>query len=347
METFKVTSPAPRDVWHTLMKTDPEALPYQSHQWLDAICDSGRYKDASRLYEASDGQQILIPFVRSVGVPVGLSTLSSLPNSWGMGGFLSSRAVQKHHVEAVFSDFLKLPFLRLNLRPNPRQGEVWASAMRGGVVAVPRLAHVLDLRSGFDDIWKNKFVKATHKRVRKAEKAGVVIECDTTGRLLPVFYDLLLKSMDRWSAQQHEPRWLTHLRGQQRDPLEKFQTIAKYLGEACCVWVAWADGKPAAASLVLQYGNVNDSRGAMDKELSSLTGANDLLMKHTIEHACQSGCQFYHMGESGKSESLAHFKGRFGAEPVSYAEYRIERLPISRIDGFLRGLVKKMIGFKD
>jgi hypothetical protein len=35
------------------------------------------------------------------------------------------------------------------------------------------------------------------------------------------------------------------------------------------------------------------------------------------------------MGETGASESLAHFKSRFGALPYDYAEYRVERLPLT------------------
>jgi lipid II:glycine glycyltransferase (peptidoglycan interpeptide bridge formation enzyme) len=206
---------------------------------------------------------------------------------------------------------------------------------------------VLDLEGGFDKVWAQRFERKTRARIRKAERLGVVVEYDTTGRLVPIFYDLLHRSFDRWARQQNEPRWLTHWRGQRRDPLRKFQIIADTLGEACKVWVAWVNGQPAAASLVLQYGNVNDSRGAMDKELAGPTWANDLLMKFTIEDACRSGCRFYNMGESGTSTNLAHFKRRFGAIAYPYEEYYLERFPITRIDTRLRAIVKRAIGFKD
>jgi hypothetical protein len=173
------------------------------------------------------------------------------------------------------------------------------------------------------------------------------VEFDTTGRLLPIFYDLFEKSLVRWAGQQNEPLWLARWRGRRRDSLHKFQTIAKMLGTACKVWVAWYQGQPAAASIVLQHHNVNDSRGVIDKELSPLTGANELLQKLTIEDACNAGCRYYHLGESGGSESLAYFKGRFGAIGYPYAEYHLERLPLTKWDGQMRGLVKQMIGFKD
>jgi hypothetical protein len=53
------------------------------------------------------------------------------------------------------------------------------------------------------------------------------------------------------------------------------------------------------------------------------------------------------MGESGTSAALAHFKSRFGAVEVPYADYRLEKLPITRWDQQMRGVVKRLIGFLD
>ncbi|HEX2980122.1 MAG TPA: hypothetical protein VHO48_07650, partial [Anaerolineaceae bacterium] len=66
-----------------------------------------------------------------------------------------------------------------------------------------------------------------------------------------------------------------------------------------------------------------------------------------IEDACLAGCRYYHMGESGTSTSLSQFKSRLGAIAYPYAQYAIERLPITTTDRKLRGFVKKLIGFKD
>jgi hypothetical protein len=164
---------------------------------------------------------------------------------------------------------------------------------------------------------------------------------------VPVFYDLFRQSVDRWADQQHEPRLLARWRARLRDPLHKIQYIAHTLGDACCIWVAWLAGQPAAAIVVLKGANADYILGAMDKELAASTGANALLHRLAIEDACLSGCRYYHMGESGPSASLARFKSGFGAKAYPYAEYRLERMPITSIDNQLRGLVKRLIGFKD
>ena len=140
------------------------------------------------------------------------------------------------------------------------------------------------------------------------------MKCDTTGELVPVFYELLQSSIERWAAKQGEPLALARFHAKRQVTNQKFELIAKNLGEHCRIWVAWVNGTPAAAMLVLQQENVNNSRGAIDRVALGSSGANDLIQKLAIEDACRAGCRYYHLGETGNSASLAHFKERFGAE---------------------------------
>jgi lipid II:glycine glycyltransferase (peptidoglycan interpeptide bridge formation enzyme) len=296
-----------------------------------------------------DGRVALLPLVRRTG-PGGSTILQSMPPSWGYGGLVAPDGVAPDLVSMVLDDLAATPALRIRVRPNPLHADAWAEATqgRGGVTAVPAHAHVLDLDGGFEQVWKSRMKSTTRTAVRRAERCGVAVETDSTGRLVPVFYDLLLQSFDRWAHQQHEPAWLAQLRGRRRDPIDKFQAITERMGARCQVSVAWFEGQPAAATIVLRGGtNAHYTRGAMDKPLAAHTRANFLLHKTAIEDACASGCRFYHMGESGTSTSLSHFKTRFGAQPCGYAEYWIERVPVYRADRALRGLVKRVIGFRD
>ena len=195
---------------------------------------------------------------------------------------------------------------------------------------------MLDLSGGFATVWQQRFKAATRSQVRKAERMGVVVETDTTGRLLPELHALLRTSVDRWAGRQHEPACLAQARFARRDPPAKLQTIAERLGGTCQVSVARFHGHPVAAILVLQGRNAHYTRGAMDEELASQTQANRLLHKVAIEAACQSGCGKYHMGESGESAGLSQFKSRFGAVAHPYHEYFIERVPLTRLDQLAR-----------
>ena len=127
-------------------------------------------------------------------------------------------------------------------RPHPPAPQPVARPCLGGcgrrsalapITASPARAHILDLDGGLDRVWHSRFTSAARTYTRRAEKAGVRIETDTAGRLVPVFYELLLRSFERWAAKQHEPRWLAGLRGRHRDPIVKFHAIADRMGARC------------------------------------------------------------------------------------------------------------------
>ena len=339
-----------RDQWRQLLEVDRDALPTQSPEWIDSLCANREYREASRLYEMPDGRRAILPLVRRAGVLGRLAGLESMPKSWGFGGLIASDGVTPDMAGAVLDDLSGPLMCRVRLRPNPMHGSVWAQAVTGhrSISEVACRAHVLDLAGGFDVVWRERFRPTTRTKVRRAERLGVVVHTDTSGELVGVFHDLLVRSFDRWADQQHEPRWLARLRGRRRDPVEKFQTLAARLGERCRISVAWYEGRPAAAMLVLRNAHVaHYTRGAMDKPLAARSFANYLLHKTAIEEACNSGCRLYHMGESGASVGLSQFKAHFGASCHPYAEYRIERVPVSRVDGIVRTTVKRAIGFRD
>jgi Acetyltransferase (GNAT) domain len=344
---LNVSGSVPPEIWRDEFATDAMAVPYQSPLWFDSLRRSGEHADASRLYEFADGRRYVLPLARR-RVAMVLPVAASMPHGWGMGGLISKHPVTAEVVAAVFDDLSRLPYLQIGLRPNPLHAAAWAGAVPHGVVVTERLAHAVDLTGGFSHLWSKRFSKDTRTNVRKAERLGVRVECDSSGRLMPIFHRLLELSIDRWAAQQHEPGWLAHWRGRRRDPLAKFELIARAMGAACKVWVAWYNEEPAAAIIVLQDGvNAQDIRGAMDKRLAAPSCANDLLHSLAIEDACRSGCRFYHMGETGNSKSLAHFKTRFGADALPYAEYTIEKLPVSRMDHLARRTVKRLLRFRD
>jgi hypothetical protein len=325
-------------------------MPTQAPEWIDSLCANGVYRNATRLYEMPDGRQAILPLVQRTGVVGGRARLESMPTSWGYGGLIAPDGVTAGLAGAVLDDLQRPLVGRVVLRPNPLHAAAWAEAAAGRrwVTEVPRRAHVLDLAGGFDVAWRERFRSPTRTKVRRAQRLGVVVRTGTAGELLGVFHDLLLRSFDRWAEQQHEPHWLARLRGRRRDPAEKFHTIAARLGERFRVSVAWYGGEPAAAILVLRNANVaHYTRGAMDKPLAAACFANYLLHKVAVEDACKNGCQTYHMGESGTAIGLSQFKGHFGAMCRPYAEYKIEHVPLSRMEHFAKKSVKRAIGFRD
>ena len=326
-----VTSPAPRDTWASLLDSSPHALAFQTPAWMDSLCQSGGYEDASRLYDAGKGRQLLLPMARRKGLPRLLAAEASLPFGWGFGGLLSPGELREGEIGAVLADLGSRAILQTSIRPNPLESAAWEASAPAGIVRVPRTAHVLDLEGGFQRVWENRFGGTARTAVRKAQRSSLEVVHDTTGALVPIFYDLYRQSLDRWANQGQVPAFLTRWRSQWREPQRKFQIVAESLGGACRIWVAKLHGQAVAAIIVLLQGaNASYWRGAMNKEIAGPTRASDWLQSLAIEDACRAGCRYYHMGESGSSVSLAQFKARFGAEAHPYVEYRLERLPITR-----------------
>lgn len=342
-EISAVLTPAPRDVWADILQASPQALAFHTPAWLDCLCEVGAYADASRLYELDDGRRVVLPLVRRRGLPGRLAVEASLPFGWGFGGAVAPGGLTAQDAALILADLARSRALLISVRPDPLAAASWRAVASAGMATMHRLAHVLDLDGGFERVWGQRFAARARRHSHRAERDGVVVECDTTGRLMPVFYSLYWSSVDRWARQAGQPLQLARLRARRREPLRKYQVIAARLGTACRVYVAWVGGQPAAASIVLYHGaNASYWRGAMDKDLAGPAQANFLLHRRSIEDACLAGCCYYHMGESGNSDSLAHFKEAFGAVPYRYLEYHLERLPITRLTSGARQLASRV-----
>jgi lipid II:glycine glycyltransferase (peptidoglycan interpeptide bridge formation enzyme) len=199
-----------------------------------------------------------------------------------------------------------------------------------------------------EQVRNERFRSRVRRNVRRAEHAGVEVEVDRSGRLVPAFYELYERSIARWAAQQHEPLPLARLRAHHANPERKFALVAETFREACTLWVARAHGEIVAALIVLRYGGqAKYWRGAMDRDAASPVRANELLHCRVIEDACANGCDTYAMGDASPGSSLAHFKEGFGAVGRPSPLYRRERLPLGAAEARARALTKKVIGFRD
>jgi hypothetical protein len=342
-----VSTPAPRDAWQACHDADPTALPTQAPGWLDALRASG-WRDASRHYRFADGGELVLPLVRRGPGPVSPS-LASMPDAWGYGGVVGD-GITAERVAHVVDDLRTIRSGWIRIRPNPQHADAWrdgAAASAGGpTLQLPRRAHVLTLDGTAEEVFA-RFTSAGRRAVRSAEKAGLEVEVDDSGRLVPVFHELLLRSVDRWAGSSHEPLALARWRAQRRDPEAKFEAWSAGLRGGCRILVARRDGVAIAAMVVLQGRNAHMTRSAMDRELVGHDRPNELLMWHAIRGAVESGCGWFHLGESGTSENLSRYKEKYGAVPVDYAEHRIERVPATRVDAVVRTGVKRLIGFKE
>ncbi len=342
-----VVTPAPGADWRQVWRRDPNAMITQSPEWLACVCQVGPYADASRLYVFSDGRRVVLPLARARRLPARLAPADSWPFDWGVGGALADGPVDERHTIAVYADLARRRPASLTIRTGPLAPLPW----RAAPPAFGRTEHttyLVDLTGGFDTVWRQRFHGRARTAVRKAEAAGLDIDVDHTGRLVPEFDRLYRLSVDRWAAAQHEPVELARWHAARANPAGKFHTVAERLGDRCAVWVARYRGRTAAAIIVLSHGaHAHYWHSAMDPDLDGPTCANALLQHLAIEAACMAGATTYHMGEGRPGSDLAAFKAGFGAEPHTAVTYRIERLLLSRLHSCLRRSTRRCLRLRD
>ncbi len=346
----RVTSPVPRELWASLLRSDREAVVTQSLAWHDAVLAGERYQDISVLYEFPSGQQVVLPLTRPRRAPAWATTTASWPRGWSVGGPISRGGrIAPADAAAVLADLARRQTLATEIRLRPGVPGPWLSENRQFTIEENRLqCHVLDLRGGFATVWQDRFRGTARTAVRKAERSGLEVEVDRSGRLLPEFMALYELSIQRWATTQHEPVWLTRWRTTRLTQPKILASVARHFGTDCAVWVARSKGEPLAAIIVLSSGAYAKYwRGAMNKQLAGPVRANELLHRLAIEQACQHGHSYYDMGTARPSSPLAAFKEKLGAVPHVLYALRAERLPVDAVRGVSRDLVKKMIRFRD
>jgi CelD/BcsL family acetyltransferase involved in cellulose biosynthesis len=321
-----------RPAWEDLVAHDGNIALSKTPAWTDCICSSSRFSDATLLFRGEDGQRLILPRLRKSGIPSFSGLFESPPPGWGLGadasGFLSEGgSASPSQTQALIQEIRRHPGLRTRIMVGEDDAAVWASVAPDTVYSTARTAQVLDLRGGFSTVWAQRFTSKVRSNARKAERRGVVVESDNTGRLVPVFDVLYRNSVDRWAQERGHPLSLMRWRAQRIEPQSKFATVAQMMGERCTVWIAWRGGEPLAGILVLTRGpRATYWRGAMDKERARGTGANELLHRYAIETACVDGRQSYDFGLY-QTEELKKFKSTFGAQEVPVRVYYFERLP--------------------
>jgi CelD/BcsL family acetyltransferase involved in cellulose biosynthesis len=339
---------AARPAWEDLVTHDANIALSKTPEWADCICSSSHFSDATLLFRGEDGRQLVLPRVRKTGIPTVLGLFESPPPGWGLGadasGFLSEGGpASPNQTQSLIEEIRRHPGLRTRIMVGAGDATIWASVTPRAIYSTVRTAQVLDLRGGFSTVWSQRFTSKVRSNSRKAERRDVVVESDSTGRLVPVFDGLYRSSVDRWAQERGHPLSLMRWRAQRVDPQSKFATVARRLGERCTIWIAWRGGEPLAGIFVLTRGTrATYWRGAMDKERARGTGANELLHRHAIEAACADERHSYDFGLY-QTEELKRFKSTFGAREVPVHVYHFERLPTAAAEAKCHNVAKHAV----
>jgi hypothetical protein len=320
---FVTVSPATHQAWLEIFNLDPSATAFQSPHWMSAATADGHYIDASRLYSTSDGR-VLLPLAERNKFNLRL-VAASMPHGLGAAGLISDIPLTASLVRSIVEDLMRLPQVKIAIRPSALQAEVWEAAIPPTWKKVRRRTHILDLREGYEAWWANRLSQRKRGKIRRAIRDGVVVERGNSPEFIRRYYDLYLRWTKNRAVKRRLPVALANWLATRREPLWKFQATAQKLKSNLSIYIASYQGQDAAGAVFLDAGRgAVYWRGASDTRIT--LPCNDLLHSEMIKQACSSGCTHYHMGESGGVASLEDFKESLGAMPYDYAEYIYEHV---------------------
>ncbi len=324
-----MSSPVPVGEWNSVLATDPGATALQNPDYMAAVLEATGGLDASRLYQLSDGRLLVLPLVQQTVAP-GVRVAADYPGGFGHGSLLATGGLRREDVAAVVAD-LRGRGLSTRIGGGHHTAEAWSAGLMPGVIEIPPRVDVVDLPDSGQVYVSRTVRRGARQSVAKAARSGVEIERDTTGRLVPAFYDLYRSWIERWVPRSGLPPALARHSALKQEPYTKFETVAERMAEKCRVFIAWHQGRAVASCITFVYGQHGIGwRSYSIKELAGPIGANTAVQVEGVRDAIESGCRYFDFGQSGGEPTLQSYKNSLGASPRRVVDLRIEPPALTR-----------------
>ncbi|HEX5132396.1 MAG TPA: GNAT family N-acetyltransferase [Candidatus Krumholzibacteria bacterium] len=318
--TIEVLDSFPVEI-DALAETGARATFYHTRVWLESLAVAyPRMRPRCAL--ARDGGTVrgFLPFFESPRGP--LRSVWSLPFGT-YGGPVGDGDGVEHALLDVFDAELRRPgtleagWVDFHNRSTGATGTVETAT-----------THVLDLRGGFDTVWRERFDKPRRRRVRRAEEKGVEVrraggEADIHG-----FLQVYRQRLDAWDSGEGHPERLFH------------DLVARGGDGRVRMFVAVHAGEVVGGHLNLYHGRSVIAWYGMASAAGDELNAGTLLYAHCIRDACDGGYEDYNLGASLGKESLIAYKESLGGVARHYRIIRRRRLA-GRVAGALRNLRKQ------
>lgn len=322
----RIVTPVPPRAWRDVLDSDPGATALQTPEYFAAVREVTGGHDASVLYQLADGRSIVLPLVRRASI-LGVQVLAGYPGGLGHGSALASGGLRSSDVRTLVEDLRCRGASSIRIGGGHHTVDQWAAGLQvAGTVEERRSVHVIDLGRGWDAHLRERVASSVRYHLRKAERRGVSVELDTTGRLVPVFHSLYRDWVDRWVRHSPLPRPLARYMALREESFVKFATVATALGERCRTFIAWHQGVPVAGCITLVHGDhAIGWRSYSIKELAAPVSANTLVQARAIADAAAYGCRVFDLGQTGGEPGLEAYKRSLGGTPRHVVDLRIER----------------------
>jgi hypothetical protein len=310
--TVYETDPLLDPRWEKLQKNHPKASIFHTRAWLDALRLTYGYQPIAYTTSppGSDLQNAMV-FCRI--------------ESWLTGRRLVSLPFSDH-CEPLVESAEELGFLIDHLQTDlggqhwkygevrPVGNEFGQKAQAAGFRrANSYYLHRMDLRPKLNEIFRSLHKDSAQRRIRHAERMGLVCERGTSEKLLKDFYRLLTLTRSR----HHLPP----------QPYTWFKNLVSCMGSALEIRLAYKQGVSVAGILTLRFrGTIYYKYGCSDAAFKNL-GAVPLLFWETIQDGKSAGAEEFDLGRSEHDNpGLITFKGRWAPGPTQLLYWRYPAL---------------------
>jgi lipid II:glycine glycyltransferase (peptidoglycan interpeptide bridge formation enzyme) len=294
--------------WPEFVEKHPRASVFQTVGWLQALQQTYGYRPV--VFTTSPSNDALKNGLVFCHV-----------SSWLTGGRMVSLPFSDH-CEPLFDSGPDLHFVMEYLQAD-LQHQDWkyieVRPVNGGFdqqgedtgfrPAEQYCLHRMDLRPALDQLFRSLHKDSAQRRIRRAERAGVVYERGKSVRLLKDFYDLMVLTRRRHHLPPQPYLWFRNLVDSMNDALE--------------IRAAYQAQIPIAAVLTLRFRNtVYYKYGCSDAKFKHLGGMSFLLWK-TIEESKSAGAEEFDLGRSeSDNKALILFKNHWAQRPTTLVYWR-------------------------
>lgn len=303
---MKVINSLSKSRWEEFVRVYEHNYLFHTPAWAKILEETFGYQIATKLYEIA-GNKILVPMMKRR--KYGFSLYDSMP--LGYGGIFSSSELSSNQLQEMFEYLvgggnlffiLTLPpFCNLPIQNNSHIKEV---DLKEG-----NYTHILLLEREFEYLWKNKFKQENRTAIRKAEKNNIDVLNENSLQNFREYYEIYAESSKRWGYKK--PPY----------PLKFFENLCKFGNSHVQLRLAIKDEEIIAGLINFYYDkNVFYWGSAFLERFGKYRPAN-LLLKDSIEYACNEGYKYYNFGGSGSLMGVRKFKESFGAEKAYIKRY--------------------------
>ncbi len=316
--------------WAELVERHPRSSAFHTRGWLEALRRTYGFEPRVLTTSASVAElENGIAFCRVDSWLTG-RRLVSLPFSDHCDPLVDEAAQLESLLAALEEERARKGLKYVEIRPLRALSVSAPSSFRDGQEFI---FHLLDLRPSLEELNKGFHKDCVQRKIRRAERDGVICESGRSAPLLDAFFDLQLKTRRR---QQLPPQ-----------PRSWFRNLAECVGDGVQVYLARLNGRPVASILTLvQKKTLMFKYGCSDEEFSSC-GGTQLLFWKAIQNAKERGLAEFDLGRSDSDNpGLVAFKDRWGAERKRLAYLRSPAGPAAKMSRipWLAGTAKRLVG---